>query len=280
MQEKNQESLDAYFTTGEFARLCKVKKQTLFHYDDIGIFSPEIKKENGYRYYSYNQLEVFQVISVLKELDMPLKNIKAYLDRRSPENLIGLLENQIKIIEDKLDDLIWLKGLLETKVQLTRDALCIDFGIVHIENLAEEEYLISTPYHDTDDEKKIAEAVAEHLNFCHEKGIYSAYSIGGLIPVDQMPTEKYYNYSHFYTKLNKTEYHAANDRKPRGKYAVIYHEGGFNTIYNDYRELVRYIKSRNYRMGNFFYEDVILDELSTKGYDNYVLKISVQITDL
>ena len=29
-----------YFTTGEFAKLWGVKKQTLFHYDDIGIFQP------------------------------------------------------------------------------------------------------------------------------------------------------------------------------------------------------------------------------------------------
>ncbi|MCY8196596.1 MerR family DNA-binding transcriptional regulator, partial [Bacillus spizizenii] len=42
------EDLKKYFTTGEFAKLCHVKKQTLFHYDDIGLFSPEIKNENGY----------------------------------------------------------------------------------------------------------------------------------------------------------------------------------------------------------------------------------------
>ena len=43
------EHLKKYFNTGEFAKLCNVKKQTLFHYDDIGIFSPEIKDHNGYR---------------------------------------------------------------------------------------------------------------------------------------------------------------------------------------------------------------------------------------
>ncbi|MFE4512310.1 MerR family DNA-binding transcriptional regulator, partial [Bacillus subtilis] len=47
------EDVKKYFTTGEFSKLCRVKKQTLFHYDEIGLFSPEIKKENGYRYYSY-----------------------------------------------------------------------------------------------------------------------------------------------------------------------------------------------------------------------------------
>ena len=269
-------NLKAYFTTGEFAKLCKIKKQTLFHYDDIGIFSPEIKKDNGYRYYSYDQLEVFQVISILKEMDMPLKNIKAYLDDRSPDHLIDLLEHQITEIDRKLEDLIWLKDFLKTKVQLTRDAMCVDAGTVLMEELQTEEYLITTPYNGTDDDKKIAQAITEHLNDCHELDVYSAYSIGGMIPANDIPTEQYYNYSHFYTKLNKNECYAANDRKPYGKYAIIYHKGGYDTAFLAYSKLVEHMKTHEYTTGKYFYEDIILDELSVKGYDNYVLKISVQ----
>lgn len=271
MDEKN-----TYFTTGEFAKLCKVKKQTLFHYDDIGVFSPEIKDENGYRYYSYSQLEVFQVISILKETDMPLKSIKAYLDHRSPDDLIRLLETQITEIDRKLEDLAWLKNLLRTKIRMTRSALEVPTGEVLAEELPEDEYLITTPYSGDDDDKKIAQAVTEHLNFCHDLDVYSAYSIGGMISSDKIPTEEDYNYSHFYTKLSKGEYHAANDRRPRGSYAVIYHTGGYDTAYLDYARLVEYIKAHGYTMGDYFYEDVILDELSVKGYDNYVLKISVR----
>ena len=40
-----------HFTTGEFARLCGVSKHTLFHYDEMGVFSPSGRGENGYRYY-------------------------------------------------------------------------------------------------------------------------------------------------------------------------------------------------------------------------------------
>lgn len=29
---------DNYMTTGEFAKLMKISKHTLFHYDDIGLF--------------------------------------------------------------------------------------------------------------------------------------------------------------------------------------------------------------------------------------------------
>ena len=37
-------------TTGEFAKICNVKKHTLFHYDDIGLLKPDYYDENGYRF--------------------------------------------------------------------------------------------------------------------------------------------------------------------------------------------------------------------------------------
>ena len=98
-------NLKDYFTTGEFARLCNVKKQTLFHYDDIGILSPEVVGENGYRYYSYTQLKIFSTISMLKELDMPLAEIKDYLDHRSPQAFLELLEQQKKEVDEKIKEL-------------------------------------------------------------------------------------------------------------------------------------------------------------------------------
>ena len=107
--------MNQYFTTGEFAKLWGVKKQTLFHYDEIGIFKPAIKKPNGYRYYSYQQFEVFGVISVLKEMGMSLQEIKTYLDSRSPEQLIHLFSQKIDQIDREIEhlktnqSLIWLR---------------------------------------------------------------------------------------------------------------------------------------------------------------------------
>ena len=45
---------ERYIKTGEFAKLVGVTKHTLFYYDKIGLFSPEIKLENGYRFYSFS----------------------------------------------------------------------------------------------------------------------------------------------------------------------------------------------------------------------------------
>ena len=79
-----------YFSTGEFAKLCNINKKTLFHYDEIGLFKPEKVLENGYRYYSIYQLEVFNVIYTLKDIGMPLKEIKNFMDKRNPDNIIDI----------------------------------------------------------------------------------------------------------------------------------------------------------------------------------------------
>ena len=53
-----------YMTTGEFASAMGVSKDTLFHYDDIGLFCPEKVSGNGYRYYSIYQMETFDTIRI------------------------------------------------------------------------------------------------------------------------------------------------------------------------------------------------------------------------
>ncbi len=59
-------------TVSQFAKLHNVNKRTLHYYDEIGIFSPDYKGENGYRYYDYMQGVDFEYIKMLKELNMGL----------------------------------------------------------------------------------------------------------------------------------------------------------------------------------------------------------------
>ena len=87
------------FKTAEFAALCGVKKDTLLHYDHIGLLKPQRVGENGYRYYSARQLAAYDLISALRRLDTPLSEIRDYLTRRSPEALLDLLEEKEAALE-------------------------------------------------------------------------------------------------------------------------------------------------------------------------------------
>lgn len=74
-----------YLTTGELAQLMGITKHTLFHYDDIGLFQPEYINEKGYRFYSIDQIDILNTILMLRDLDMPLKEIQTYMSQRNPE---------------------------------------------------------------------------------------------------------------------------------------------------------------------------------------------------
>ena len=86
------------FKTAEFAALCGVKKDTLLHYDHIGLLKPQWVGENGYRYYSARQIPTYDLIATLRRLGTPLAEIRSYLTRRSPEALMDLLREKEALI--------------------------------------------------------------------------------------------------------------------------------------------------------------------------------------
>lgn len=68
-------------TIGEFSNICKVSTKTLRYYAEIGLILPdEINPENGYRYYSINQLEKMLLINRLKDYCFSLEEIKTIFE--------------------------------------------------------------------------------------------------------------------------------------------------------------------------------------------------------
>lgn len=72
-------------TTAQFAKLHNVNKRTLHYYDAIGLFSPNTKGENGYRYYDLSQSLDFEYILMLRDLNMSIEEIEQYIKNPTPE---------------------------------------------------------------------------------------------------------------------------------------------------------------------------------------------------
>ena len=92
------------FTVNEFADYSRTTKDTLIHYDKIGLLTPALRGENYYRYYSGGQLAVVNVIRILQELGMSLKEIKDNKDYMTPEFVNEVLEQQNEKIEKKIGE--------------------------------------------------------------------------------------------------------------------------------------------------------------------------------
>lgn len=265
-----------YFTTGEFARMRDISKHTLFYYDKLGIFSPEIKGENGYRYYSVSQIDVFHVIAALKELDMPLAEIKAYLDRRSPKELVSLLWQQERLLEKKINALKGMKALIHKKMELAKSAQRVDINSLCVRAMREQ-YLVTTDMPAQTSERDWALRVAEHLRFCYDNDIISPYAIGATIELPQVLSGDYSQYSRVYTQAVVRPKNIPVLVKPAGDYLVAYHKGGYETTGEAYARIMEKLTRAALTPEGSFFEDVLLDELSNKGYENHVLQISVKV---
>lgn len=92
---------------GEFSKICEVSTKTLRYYDEIGLIHPdEINSENGYRYYSIQQVKKMLFINRLKSYHFSLEEIKAILELdedTSEEALYLALHRKRKDIQEKLN---------------------------------------------------------------------------------------------------------------------------------------------------------------------------------
>lgn len=106
-----------YFTAGQFARLHQLNKRTLHYYDDIGLFSPAYKGENGYRYYTYQQSAQLENILAMRQLNMSIEEIAAYLKHPNPQDFLKISQNKIEEIDQQIQQLQVLKQVFEQRQQ-------------------------------------------------------------------------------------------------------------------------------------------------------------------
>ena len=69
------------YTIKQIADLASVTTRTLRYYDQIGLLSPASTGGNGYRYYNRGSLLRLQQILFLRELDVPLQEIRGLLSQ-------------------------------------------------------------------------------------------------------------------------------------------------------------------------------------------------------
>lgn len=268
--------LEQYFTTGEFAKLWGVKKQTLFHYDEIGIFKPAIKKKNGYRYYSYQQFEVFGVILVLKEMGMSLQEIKTYLDGRSPERLIHLFSEKVERINREVDHLNKLKHIMNDKIEMTKRATSLTGNEIELKEL-EAEYFMISPKLDHLNDRGFFDQLSEYMQRDDFNQDAMWYSVGVMIDLENLKNKKYLDYTHFYSKIEDKAKAQTVFLKPKGLYLVAYHRGIYEKTYETYERMIEFAEKNQLEFCGYSYEAFILDEISVIGYENYVTEIQIQV---
>lgn len=91
-------------TIGEFSRLTHLSVRALRRYHEGELLEPAVVDDaTGYRYYAVEQIPIAQVISRLRELDVPMGDVRRILRTPDPTVRAALVAEHLQRLEAQLD---------------------------------------------------------------------------------------------------------------------------------------------------------------------------------
>lgn len=264
-----------YMTTGEFAALTGVTKYTLFHYDEIGLFSPEFVAENGYRMYSLYQLETLEAILILRDLGMPLKEIRQFLSVRSPRELMRIFMEREEQIEQEIRKLKQMHEWIHQRRQKIEIALQQDFSKIQIRHYPERYYLKKQLNSDSD--KEYLEKTNQLILDFKKAEQRNDYEVAYLQYETNIASKKYNLYDNVILLLEEQPIHTEYQILPEGDYLIGFYVGSWSRCWKTYERLVAYRKEHHLQTDSVYVERCLIDQLSVKHLEDYVTEIAVRI---
>lgn len=88
-----------HYTVGQVAKLARLTVRALHHYDELGLLTPSGRSQSGYRLYTEADLKRLQQLMLLRELGLPLEEIRGCLERSSCEVRETLQTQRLRLLE-------------------------------------------------------------------------------------------------------------------------------------------------------------------------------------
>jgi DNA-binding transcriptional MerR regulator/effector-binding domain-containing protein len=266
-----------HFTAGEFAQLCLTTKETLRHYNDIGILRPETTGANGYRYYSSAQFFDFYLISSLKRAGSPLSDIRRYLEHPDAEDFLQLLYKQRESLMREKQMVERMERLVRQSISSIELALSAErFGQPGLAACGEEYFAaVEAPRIQGTSELDFFGCLQDHVRYCTANDIGAEFQIGAIVLKDALLAGSYQP-SFFCSRLLRKRDCDRLFVKPEGNYVSMLYKGGIETS-PAYRQIMEYIAENGLTVCGNAYEDELSGYLSTGDGRNYICRISVQV---
>lgn len=259
------------YTTGQFAKLNGINKRTLHYYDEIGLFSPEFKKENGYRYYTCFQTVQLEMIMTLRKMGLSIEEILRYQRNPSGASFAELLSEKKQIIDDSIRELLNIKTFLERKSDKLSMSLTAEYGKIERIMLPEQRILLSASMTGAYDDDDFAVAGAFSMRLRSVFGLYD--NFGSRISAERILDGDYDSYDRFFA-YGRPDIEMYDEIRPAGTYLRIFSIGGWDKLCGVYGALCSYAAEHHLELCGYAYEEG-LNEMSVQGSEDYITMITV-----
>ncbi len=123
-----------HISIGRFAGLTGISANTLRRYDESGLLSPAFTDPfTGYRLYAIDQLDTGVLIGLLRDLDVPLDEIRALIGSGGPRELKAVLSHHRERIVERRSELERVLARIDEALHEERGLLPYEIGVVTLE---------------------------------------------------------------------------------------------------------------------------------------------------
>ncbi|SHK54762.1 MerR family transcriptional regulator [Desulforamulus aeronauticus] len=267
------------FSIGEIAKIHNIAESTLRYYDQIGIFQPKIvDPKSKYRYYTMDQFAQLDIIKFLRNMEIPLSEIKQYIHRRNPAIALELLEKQQQMVSRKQQELALVKEILDDKIAAIQTGLRAEPFTVSFKQLPSRTIASIELGAKTSDEMLDYYITSLQNDLLSLDYTLFTGDIGISIAQTALLQKNYQNYNRIFIVLRHSpEQNEHLTKLPAGMYACMYHRGPYEQTENTYEHLFEEIAIRGYKISGDALELGVIDLSVAQEESEYVTEMQIPV---
>jgi DNA-binding transcriptional MerR regulator len=253
----------------DFSKITKVPVSTLKYYDEIGLFKPLRRGENGYRYYAPQQVVTVNFIRVLTQCGVPLKTISEMERNRNPKDLLQVLHRHELELDREMRTLRERYSVLHVFVDMIFTGLLADESVLAVEEMPARPLLMGAEIGRSDN-RAFYESFVRFL--AQTPRVNLSFPVGGLFAEMSgylaAPSEpnRFFSIDPF-----------GDDEKPAGRYLVGYTRGFYGQMNDLPEKMTAHAAENAMELFGPVYTIYLHDEVSVSDPENYLLQVSVQV---
>ena len=264
-----------YYKIGEISKIYEIGRDSLMYYEELGILKP-FRDANGYRMYSISDIWKLNLIKELRSLDFSMKKIKAYLDDRSIQSTDKIFNEEIKLIDKKIEELINHKENINKRLKSIHDVINLtDLNKIEVSYIDTRKALKLNADIKRDEEvdiliQKLQKEFEDRFN------ILGNNNIGAIFCLDSIKKDIFNEFKSVFCFLDNNE-KIYNIVFEKGYYVTLTYRGNYknNKIYIE--DMFKFIEKNNYKIKGDPIEIYKIDIHETGIVDEFITEIQIPI---
>ncbi|MGL4761611.1 MAG: MerR family transcriptional regulator [Sarcina sp.] len=270
-----------YYKIGEISKIYNIGKDSLMYYERLRILNP-IRDENAYRLYSINDIWKLNLIKELRELNFPMKKIKEYIDNRTLSSTKDLFNEEINILDRKIEEFKKKKAEVEKRLAIINEDLKVSVcNEIKLEKLKERKAIILNGDIKKDEEtdfliKKL------HKKFEGKFNMLGNNNIGAMFSLEKLECGEYDFYKSVFCFLGDEDIDEIDYRNMsfnEGLYLCCTYRGDYSNKKKVLNGMFKYMKSNNLKIKSEPIEIYKVDIHETGDIKEFITEVQIEVKE-